>query len=230
MTEQANPQPTVRTLSRPEQQQRFPLARQYRRGLLVLTVVGGFLVITLLVAFMPVANAMSQREQKINQNGAGRIEVVAQQPVKPTPTPTHTSTPVPTPTHTPTAEPVQPLAIDPNSVPAVVWPNTAFTLRGTANPGARVRIIQNPPNYPNPDVEQIRGHVFADASGQWAFSIQFDRVVRYWVQAQLIVDYDMVIASSAKLSIEVSEPPPTNTPTPATQSAPTDTPTPAGGV
>lgn len=81
MNEQAKPQPTVRTLSRPEQRQRFALARPYRRGLLALTVIGGFLVITMLFAFMPVANAMSQREHQSNQSGAGLIEVVAQSPV-----------------------------------------------------------------------------------------------------------------------------------------------------
>lgn len=216
MTEQTNPQPTVRNLSRPEQRQRFALAWPWWLGLITVNLVGVLLVSMIIFALVPVAHAMNLA-----------------QPLKPMPTPTSTATLMPTPTVTPTPEPVQPVAIDPSSIPAVVWDDTPFTLRGAAAPGAMVFIYSN---GQNPNGEEQRGFGATNANGQWTINIQFDfdYTKTYWVQARIL--NSGVSNESAQFSITVSAPSPTptntptNTPTPATEAGPTATPTPAGGV
>ena len=199
MHKQANHQPMVRTLSRTGQRQHFSLSRPYRRGLLTLTFVGVFLVITMLFAFMPVANAMSKREYKINQRSAGLIEVVVQQPVRPTSTPTPTSTPMPTSVSTPITETIE---VDQESIPTKIFSEKTFKLSGTAKGNAEVQITKDDAT------KSLVGHGYADAAGKWVIDVKVTDEGTYKLEAKELVD-----GTTDTVTIAVVANPPT-TPTP----------------
>ena len=191
MTEQTNPQPTVRTLSCPGQRQRFSLAWSYRRSLLTLTVAGGFLIITLLLAFMPVANAMSKREHKINQNGAGRIEAVVQQPARSTPT----SIPP-----TPVTESID---VDQKGLPKEIFAEKTFKVSGTAKGNAEVKITKDDAT------KSLVGYGYADATGKWAIDVKITDEGTHKLEAK-----ELTNGTTDTVTIAVIANPPSTTPTP----------------